>query len=98
MSADWGTLLTETGKAVWCEVSVVADALCVRAQHACTVVGSYRELLGVRAPLQASRSKVNQEAAVTLIADLLVWLTVQGSAPDEALCRAQQLYEAGEAA
>ncbi|WSV44034.1 ATP-binding protein [Streptomyces sp. NBC_01077] len=98
MSVDWGTLLTGTGKAVWCEVSVVADASCVRAQRACSVLGSYRELLGVRVPLQASRSRVNQEAAVTLIADLLVWLALQGSDPDEALCRAQQLYEAGEAA
>ncbi|MFF5917756.1 ATP-binding protein [Streptomyces flavochromogenes] len=98
MSVDWGTLLTGAGKAVWCEVSVVADAVCARAQRACTVLGGYKELLGVRMPLQASRSKVNQEAAVALIADLLVWLTLQGSDPDEALCRAQQLYEAGEAA
>lgn len=98
MSVDWGTLITETGKAVWCEVSVVTDALCVRAQRAWTVLGGYRELLGARLPLQASRSKVNQQVAVTLIADLLVWLTLQGNDPDEALCRAQQLYEAGEAA
>ncbi|MEU9296279.1 ATP-binding protein [Streptomyces sp. NPDC048266] len=98
MSVDWGALLTETGKTVWCEVSVVADALYARAQRAHTILGSYRELLGVRAPRQVSRSRVNQEAAVTLIADLLVWLTLQGSDPDEALCRAQQLYEAGEAA
>lgn len=98
MSADWGTLLTGTGKAVWCEVSVVADALCARAQRACTVLGSYGELLGVRVPLQASRSRVSQEIAATLIADVLVWLALQGSDPDEVLCRAQQLYEAGEAA
>ncbi|MFJ2934036.1 ATP-binding protein [Streptomyces sp. NPDC087219] len=98
MSVDWGTLLTETVKAIWCEVSVIPDALCVRAQRVCTVLGSYRELLGVRAPLRASRSKVSQEVAVALIADLLVWLTLQGGDRDELLCRAQQLYEAGEAA
>ncbi|MFE5545673.1 ATP-binding protein [Streptomyces sp. NPDC056534] len=98
MSVDWGTLLTETGKAVWCELPVVADTLCVRAQRACTVLGDYRDLLGVGLPLQASRSKVNQQVAVTLIADLVVWLTLQGGDPDELLCRAQQLYEAGEAA
>ncbi|MEV6245442.1 ATP-binding protein [Streptomyces sp. NPDC051742] len=98
MSVDWGTLLTGTGKAVWCEVSVIADALYARAQRAGTVLGGYRELLGVRVPRQVSRSRVNEEAAVTLIADLLVWLNLQGSDPDEALCRAQQLYEAGEAA
>ncbi|MFI6417712.1 ATP-binding protein [Streptomyces sp. NPDC050842] len=98
MSADWGTLLTGTGKAVWCELSLDADAVCARAQRAHTVLGSYRELLGMRVPLQPSRSRVNQETAVTLIADLLVWLALQGSDPDEALCRAQQLYEADEAA
>ncbi|MER6097106.1 ATP-binding protein [Streptomyces sp. NPDC001728] len=98
MSVDWGTLLTGTGKAVWCEVSVVADTLCARAQRAYKVLHGYPEILGVRVPLQASRSRVNQEVAVTLIADLLAWFALQGSDPDEALCRAQQLYEAGEAA
>ncbi len=98
MSVDWGTLLTGTGKAVWCEVSVIADALSGRAQRAGTASGEYRELIGVRVPRQASRSRVDQGTTATLIADLLVWLTLQGSDPDEALCRAQQLYEAGEAA
>ncbi|WP_395360794.1 ATP-binding protein [Streptomyces sp. YH02] len=98
MSVDWGTSLSGAGKAVWCELSVVADAVCARAQRARTVLGGYRELLGAAVPFHVARSRVNQEAAVTLIADLLVWLTLQGSDPDEALCRAQQLYEADEAA
>ncbi|MFC8272188.1 ATP-binding protein [Streptomyces sp. NPDC057271] len=98
LSADWGALPAGSGKAVWCELSLVADAMCVRAQRAFTALESYRALLGVRGPAAVSRSRVNQEAAATLIADLLVWLALQGSDPDDALVRAQQLYEAGEAA
>ncbi|MFF8604425.1 ATP-binding protein [Streptomyces sp. NPDC015346] len=99
MSADWGVLPTRTGKFIWCELSLVANAVGARAQRAYTVLESYRELLGARGPTAAApRSRVNQEAAATLIADLLVWLALQGSDPDDALIRAQQLYEAGEAA
>lgn len=98
MSADWGALPTRAGKFVWCELSLVADAACARAQRAFTAIEGYLELLGARIPAPVPNSRVNQEAATTLIADLLVWLTLQGSDPDEALLRAQQFYEAEEAA
>ncbi|MCT4356069.1 ATP-binding protein [Streptomyces sp. Je 1-79] len=98
MSADWGALPTRSGKVVWCELSLVADAVCARAQRAFTALDGYRDLLGVRVSGSAPGSRVNQEAATTLIADLLVWLALHGSDPDEVLIRAQQLYEAGEAA
>lgn len=98
MSVDWGTLLTGTGKVVWCELTLVADALCLRAQRAQTAISTYRELLGVRSPGQAVDSRVDQESAVTLISDVLVWLMLRGSDPDEAILRAQQLYEMREAA
>lgn len=55
-------------------------------------------MVGAQGAAGSVRSRVNQEAAVTLIADLLVWFALQGSDPDDALARAQQLYEAGEAA
>ncbi|MFE7510543.1 ATP-binding protein [Streptomyces sp. NPDC057540] len=98
MSVDWGTLLTETGKVVWCELPFVADVVCARAQRAQKVIGRYRELLEVEPPGQVVRSPVDQESAVTLIADVLVWLGLRGSDPDEAILQAQQLYEAREAA
>ncbi|MFF7437149.1 ATP-binding protein [Streptomyces sp. NPDC008122] len=98
MSVDWGTVLTGTGKAVWCELSLVADAVCARAQRAQTAIGRYRELLGVRLPGQVVGSRIDQESAVTLIADVLVWLALRGSDPDEAILRAQRLYETREAA
>jgi hypothetical protein len=99
MSADWGATATGTGKAVWCELPLVADAVSSRVRRASTVLDNYREILGVRAaPAGFVRSCVNQEAAATLIADLLAWLTVQGDDPDDVLLRAQQLYEGAEAA
>ncbi|WP_175408525.1 ATP-binding protein [Streptomyces sp. TRM64462] len=98
MSADWGTLVSGPGKAVWCELSLVADAVLARAGRASLVLQGYRELVGIRSAVWPVRSKVNQEAATALIADLLVWLALQGDDPDDVLARAQHLYEAGEAA
>lgn len=97
MSVDWGTLLTGTGKVVWCELALVADALCLRAQRAQAAISAYREVLGARGLGQVAGSRVDQESAVTLIADVLAWLMLRGSDPDEAILRAQQLYEMREA-
>ena len=99
MSADWGAIATGTGKAVWCELPLVADAVSSQVRRASAILDNYRDILGVRAASAGLvRSRVNQEAAATLIADLLVWLTVQGDDPDDVLLRAQQLYEGAEAA
>ncbi|MFF9429032.1 ATP-binding protein [Streptomyces sp. NPDC014746] len=98
MAVDWGTMLTGTGKAVWCELALVADAVCARAQRAHKVIGRYRELLDVEPLSRVVGSPVDRESAVTLIADVLVWLGLRGSDPDEAILQAQQLYEACEAA
>ncbi|MEU8619261.1 ATP-binding protein [Streptomyces sp. NPDC048623] len=98
MSTSWGSLPMERGKAVWCELSLMADAVCTRAGRAAAMLETYRGLVGARGAVGGVRSRVNQEAAVTLIADLLVWFSLQGSDPDDALARAQLLYESGEAA
>ncbi|MFJ6519118.1 ATP-binding protein [Streptomyces filamentosus] len=97
MSADWGTLLTGTGKVVWCELALVADAPCFRAQRAQAAISAYREILGARSLGQAVGSRVDQESAVTLIADVIAWLMFHGGDPDEAILQAQQLYEMREA-
>ncbi|MFD7975989.1 ATP-binding protein [Streptomyces sp. NPDC059071] len=98
MSTAWGAVPMGRGKAVWCELALVVDAVCARAGRAAAMLETYRGLVGARGSVAAVRSRVNQEAAVTLIADLLVWFALQGSDPDDALARAQQLYDAGEAA
>ncbi|MCH0540460.1 ATP-binding protein [Streptomyces sp. MUM 203J] len=98
VSTGWGTLAAEPGKAVWCELSLVADAMRSRARRAATVVEGYRGLLGFRGSIVPTGSRVDQEAAATLIADLLVWLALQGGDPDMVLDRAQQLFEGDEAA
>ncbi|MFF1696633.1 ATP-binding protein [Streptomyces sp. NPDC058257] len=92
MSLDWGTLLTATGKAVWCEISLEPARHCVRVQRATAVLDEYRKLSG--ASSAAFPAYAVLEASVTdVIADLLHWLAVQGSDPDEVLDRAQTRYE-----
>ncbi|MFE6098419.1 ATP-binding protein [Streptomyces laurentii] len=95
MSAEWGVVPTGHGKAVWCELPLVTDAVRARAGRAATTLETYRALTGVRGSVAVTRSRVNREAAVSPIADLLVWFDQQGSDPDDALIQAQQLYEAG---
>ncbi|MFJ6349128.1 ATP-binding protein [Streptomyces sp. NPDC092046] len=98
MSEGWGTFRSGPGKAVWCELSLATGAVCARVSRASAVLAGYRELTGIRGSAGLERSRVNQEAVASLIADLLVWLALRGSDPDDALIRAQQLYEAGDAA
>ncbi|MFF8290341.1 ATP-binding protein [Streptomyces sp. NPDC016309] len=46
MSLDWGTLLTATGKAVWCEISLVQARQCLRVQRAAVLLDEYRRVAG----------------------------------------------------
>lgn len=92
MSLEWGTLLTATGKAVWCELSLEPARHCMRVQRAAALLDEYRRLSGARSAVVSARAAL--EASVTdVIADLLHWLAVQGSDPDEVLDRAQTCYE-----
>ncbi|MGP3637643.1 ATP-binding protein [Streptomyces sp. 24-1644] len=93
MAIDWGTLLTATGKAVWCELSAGPELHCRRAQRAEAALTHYRRDLG--GPLLASRStQILEESATDLIADLLHWVTARGGDPDGLLDRAQMHFEA----
>lgn len=93
MSLDWGTLLTATGKAVWCEISLRSARHCVRVQRAAAVLNEYRRATGADSAVVPTYAVL--EASVTdVIADLLHWLAVQGGDPDDALDRAQIRYEA----
>ncbi|MEU8678457.1 ATP-binding protein [Streptomyces sp. NPDC048560] len=93
MALDWGTLLTATGKAVWCELSADPELRCRRVQRAEAALANYRRELG--APLLQSRSaQILEESATDLIADLLHWVSAKGGDPDGLLDRAQMHYEA----
>ncbi|MGW2177815.1 ATP-binding protein [Streptomyces sp. NPDC001732] len=94
MTADWGTLLTATGKSVWCELPAGLGVHCGRVRRAETVLSEYRRDVG-GPPLLPSRSvQFLEESATNLIVDLLHWVTAQGGDPDSLLDRAQMHFEA----
>ncbi|MFH9067933.1 ATP-binding protein [Streptomyces alboflavus] len=92
MSLDWGTLLTATGKAVWCEISLRPALHCVCIQRAAAVLDEYRR--ATRADAAVVPTYAVLEATVTdVIADLLHWVAAQGGDTDGVLDRAQIRYE-----
>ncbi|MFH8450383.1 ATP-binding protein [Streptomyces fungicidicus] len=96
MAVDWGTVVTALGKAVWCEIELGPDAVCLRMERAVDALENYRERS--EAALRGRREAVLEESAVELIADLLHWTSAQGLDPDDVLDRAQMHYEAEAAA
>ncbi|TGB00989.1 ATP-binding protein [Streptomyces sp. MZ04] len=90
---DWGTLLTATGKAVWCEISLEPARHCVRVQRAAAVLDEYQRLSGAGSAAVPAYA-VLETSVTEVIADLLHWLAVQGGDPDDVLDRAQTRYEA----
>lgn len=93
MSLEWGTLLTASGKAVWCEISLAPARHCMRVQRAAALLDEYRRVVGASSSTVPTRA-VLEESATDAITDLLHWLAAQGGDPDEALDRAQIRYEA----
>ncbi|MFD7487413.1 ATP-binding protein [Streptomyces mirabilis] len=93
MSLEWGTLLTASGKAVWCEISLEPARHCMRVQRAAALLDEYRRVVGASSSTVPTRA-VLEESATDAITDLLHWLAAQGGDPDEALDRAQIRYEA----
>ncbi|MEW1641485.1 MULTISPECIES: ATP-binding protein [unclassified Streptomyces] len=94
LAADWGTVVSAVGKAVWCEVSVEEERACLRLERAVEVLENYLEA-GSGPPLGGRRREVAlAESAVELIADLLHWSAAGGHDPDDILDRAQMHYEA----
>ncbi|MER6999862.1 ATP-binding protein [Streptomyces sp. NPDC000410] len=92
MAAEWGTLLTATGKAVWCELPLELSWQCLRVQRAAAVLEDYRETVGYRHLVPAG--PVMEGAVTDLIVDLLHWLAARGTDPDDILDRAQMHFEA----
>lgn len=92
MSLDWGALLTVSGKAVWCELSL-GPLQCSRGRRAAAVLEAYQQLAG--SGMAAPSARVVLEAsAADMIVDLLHWLAQRGLDPDEVLDDAQARYEA----
>lgn len=94
LAVDWGTVLTATGKAVWCELALQSDRQCRRIQRGAAVLAAYRGLSDSPYPPAAWRPQVMEESVTDLIADVLHWLAAQGCDPDDILDRAQTHYEA----
>ncbi|MFI8927831.1 ATP-binding protein [Streptomyces sp. NPDC053474] len=93
VSLSWGTLLTATGKAVWCEISLEPARHCARAQRAAAVLDEYRRVSGVSSVTVPTHAAL-KESARDVIADLLHWLAAWGGDPDAALEQALIRYEA----
>ncbi|WP_455353544.1 ATP-binding protein [Streptomyces sp. SYSU K217416] len=94
MATDWGTVLTASGKAVWCEFSIKAGSLCSRVQRASAVLDVYRSMTNGPALVGNRRGRAMEESVTDLIADVLHWLAAQGGDPDDILDRAQIHFEA----
>jgi hypothetical protein len=93
-AADWGTVLTAVGKAVWCEILVSSGQACRRIERAVEVLEGYQGP-SRGAPLRGSGRDIGlEESAVELIADLLHWTAARGLDPGDILDRAQMHYEA----
>lgn len=94
LAADWGTVLTAAGKAVWCEVSIGGGRACRRIERAAEALESYQGVIGGNNLRGSRRWAGLEESAVELIADLLHWTAARGHDPDDVLDRAQMHYEA----
>ncbi|MEV5608422.1 ATP-binding protein [Streptomyces sp. NPDC052225] len=94
---EWGTLLTASGKSVWCELALPDGKFTPGVKRAGAVLRAYQEqrgrpfLFAVRAPTGLA------QPAVELIADLLHWAAARGCDPDDLLDQAVVRYE-GDAA
>ncbi|MFE9935760.1 ATP-binding protein [Streptomyces hirsutus] len=95
LAVDWGTVLTEAGKAVWCEIDLRAGRGCRRLERAALMLESYQSIgRTTHGTLARRREACLRETAVELIADLLHWATSCGFDPDDVLDQAQIHYEA----
>ncbi|MEE4490309.1 ATP-binding protein [Streptomyces sp. BE230] len=99
MAARWGVIVRGASKTTWCELATGLQS--ADGHVADEQVAKAEALLGLcalaerRGPSQLRRMSVKEaaEAATGLIADLLLWLRAHGYDADEALDRAQYLFE-----
>ncbi|WUO43980.1 ATP-binding protein [Streptomyces sp. NBC_00285] len=94
LAVDWGTVLTATGKAVWCEIPAGAGRACQRIERAVEALERYDQTGDGFALPGRGRDAGLEETAVELIADLLHWTAARGHDPDDILDQAQMHYEA----
>ncbi|MEV6959718.1 ATP-binding protein [Streptomyces sp. NPDC051207] len=94
LAADWGTVLTAAGKAVWCEIAISEGRACRRVERAADALEGYQAANGGIALRGPAGDAGLRESAVELIADLLHWSAARGHDPDAMLDRAQMHYEA----
>ncbi|MDX3642463.1 ATP-binding protein [Streptomyces sp. MB09-02B] len=94
LTADWGTVLTAMGKAVWCEVEIDSGQRCRRVERAADALDAYRGGDSAAVDQGRRRRVVLEESAIELIADLLHWTAACGLDPDDILDQAQMHYEA----
>ncbi|MFH8606605.1 ATP-binding protein [Streptomyces sp. NPDC018029] len=90
---EWGTLLTATGKAVWCELSLEPARHCMRVRRGALVLEEYRRVAETTTAA-APTAAVLEESVPDVIADLLHWLVAQGGDPEETVERALVHFEA----
>ncbi|MFL4904375.1 ATP-binding protein [Streptomyces sp. MMS24-I2-30] len=93
LAADWGTVVTAAGKAVWCEIEVDSTGACRRLVRAAEVLENYQGASA--APTRSGHEADLEESAIELIADLLHWTAAHGHEPVDVLHRAQMYYEDG---
>ncbi len=94
----WGVIPTERGKTTWCEIATaltrndthVDRPQVHRAEALLTLYGQSHLRTHSTSPLSHA---VAEEAAITLIADVLHWFRAHGHDPDTALDRAQTHFE-----
>ncbi|MFI0511989.1 ATP-binding protein [Streptomyces sp. WSLK1-5] len=94
LAADWGTVLTAVGKAVWCEIAIPSGRACRRIERAVEALERYQGRIGGPGLRGGWRAAALEQSAIELIADLLHWTAARGHDPDDMLDRAQVHYEA----
>ncbi|MFF0017088.1 ATP-binding protein [Streptomyces sp. NPDC005374] len=94
LAVDWGTVLSATGKAVWCELRVGRGGDCLRIARAVDAIADYqRSRRAADVPGRRLAAAVLEESAIELISDLLHWTAARGHDPDDFLDRVQTRYE-----
>lgn len=99
VAARWGVIVRGVSKTTWCELAT--DLQSADGHVASEQVAKAEALLGLcelgerrgRSSVRRMSVKEAAEAATGLIADLLLWLKAHGCDADEALDRAQLLFE-----
>jgi hypothetical protein len=98
MTDRWGVIPTERGKTTWCEIATELTRTDTHVDHpqvrrAEALLALYSQPLTPTSPVSSLSHAVAEEAAITLITDLLHWFRVHGKDPDTALDRAQSHFE-----